>query len=95
MNKCGDISLHLVMTPRHLLSAIAIASRWEEEDHQIIIVDQELSDHIHLDAVMAYLKQSELFSFSASFYKSSRAGLWKYQHRRRVFRQLDEYLECN
>lgn len=95
MNKCKDISLHVVMTSRHLLSAIAIASRWEEEDHQIIIVDQDLNDHLYLDAVLEYLKQSELFSFSAGFYKSSRGGLWKSQHRKSIFRQLDEYLECN
>ncbi len=87
-----NIALHIVSTPRHVLSAIAIASKYENENHQIIVIDQVLNNLVYLDTLNEYLKKSRLFSFSTILYKSNKDGRGKLKHRKNIFHQLDNYL---
>jgi len=87
-----NITLHMCTTPRHLLSAIAIASQYESEDHHVILFDQDTNKHLYLAVVSEYLKQSKLFGFSAIFYKPNKGGIKKWQHRKTIFQQIDSYL---
>lgn len=88
----ANISLHIVSTPRHVLSAIAIASKYENENHQIIVIDQVLNNRVYLDTLNEYLKKSRLFSFSTILYKSNKDGRGKLKHRKNIFHQLGNYL---
>jgi len=74
------------------LSAIAIASQYESEDHHVILFDQDTNKHLYLAVVSEYLKQSKLFGFSAIFYKPNKGGIKKWQHRKIIFQQIDSYL---
>ena len=92
----ANISLHIVSTPRHVLSAIAIASKDAKENHQIIVCDQVLNNHVYLNTLNEYFKKSRLFSSSAIIFKSNKNGINKLQHRKNIFHQLDSYLsQCS
>ncbi len=87
-----NITLHMCTTPRHFLSAIAIASQYESEKHHIILFDQDTNKHLYLAMVSEYLKQSKLFSFSTIFYKPNKGFIKKWRDRKAIFQQIDSYL---
>ena len=87
------IHLHLASTPRHIISAFAIASNLPKAQHHLIIFDQPLTKNDFVESVLEHNEQSSLFCSSLLLHKKSKTNHSKAKHRKQLFVTLSKFIE--